>query len=73
MRLGPETSTRRGRRPADTKMDERRETKTFAQLSAVGTAAVLLLKLLGMIVVPRLGLLAAPLRQARPLRRSAAA
>ena len=33
--------------------------KTFAQLSAVGIAAVLLLKLLGVIVVPLLGLLAA--------------
>ena len=33
--------------------------KTFAQLSAVGIAAVLLLKLLGVIVVPLLGFLAA--------------
>ena len=33
--------------------------KRFAQLSAVGIAAVLLLKLLGVIVVPLLGLLAA--------------
>ena len=47
--------------------------KTFAQLSAVGIAAILLLKLPGMIVVPRLELLAAPFRRARRLRRSAAA
>ena len=33
--------------------------KTFAQLSVAGIAAVLLLKLLGVIVVPLLGLLAA--------------
>ena len=33
--------------------------KTFAQLSAVGIAAVLLLKLLGVIVVPLLGFMAA--------------
>ncbi len=33
--------------------------KTFAQLSAVGIAAVLLLKLLGVIVVPLLGFLVA--------------
>ena len=32
--------------------------KTFAQLSVAGIAAVLLLKLLGVIVVPLLGLLA---------------
>ncbi len=32
--------------------------KTFAQLSAVGVAAVLLLKLLGVIVVPLLGFMA---------------
>ena len=34
--------------------------KTFAQLSAVGIAAVLLLKLLGVIVVPLLGFLRRP-------------
>ena len=40
--------------------DERRgEMKRFAQLSVAGIAAVLLLKLLGVIVVPLLGLLAA--------------
>jgi hypothetical protein len=39
----------------------------------VGIAAVLLLKLLGMIVVPRLGLLAAAFRGAGQLRRSAVA
>ena len=33
--------------------------KTFAQLSALGVAAVLLLKLLGVIVVPLLGFMAA--------------
>jgi threonine/homoserine/homoserine lactone efflux protein len=33
--------------------------KTFAQLSVAGVAAVLLLKLLGVIVVPLLGFLAA--------------
>lgn len=38
---------------------ERIEMKTFAQLSAVGVVAVLLLKLLGLVAVPLLGFLAA--------------
>ena len=33
--------------------------KTFAQLSAIGIAAVLLLKLLGVVLVPLLGFMAA--------------
>ena len=55
---GPETSPANGRTAPDTSPTTEREMKTFAQLSAVGIAAVLLLKLLAVVVGPLLGLMA---------------